>query len=83
MAGESFFKYAPDPLSVAMRPRCSACGAAGLRWMAPASLAAAVPAASRGDVVEWIRAVGGDGDAWLCPACGEFGLLGGSGWEMG
>lgn len=53
MPGESFFKYAADPLSVAMRPRCSACGAAGLRWMAPATLAAVVPAAAYGDVVEW------------------------------
>lgn len=76
MAGESFFRYEPDPMSVMMRPSCSECGKSGIEWMAPNALLSRVPESKRTRVHEGITFSGPDGDAWRCPACGGFGLFG-------
>ncbi len=76
MSGESFSRYQPDPVSVMMRRSCSDCGKGGLEWMAPNALLSRVSESQRSRVHEGIGFSGPDGDAWLCPGCGAFGLMG-------
>lgn len=76
IAGKSFFRYEPDPFSVMARPACSDCGKSGIEWMPPDALLARVPESKRARVRDGIEFAGPGGDAWLCPACGGYGLFG-------
>lgn len=78
MSGSSFFKSTGprDPMSSIVRPNCSECGATGIEWLTPLTLFDRVPADRKPHVAEALEVLGDEGDAWLCPKCGGFGLLG-------
>ena len=77
MSGESFRKspFEPDPVSRMMRPTCSECDADGIEWMSPNELLQRVLEGEKQRVHEGIEFSTPGGDAWLCPACGAFGLF--------
>lgn len=58
------------------RTSCSECGASDLEWITPEQLAERVPAGDRPRVHEAVDMVGSGGEAWLCPRCGNFGIMG-------
>lgn len=65
-----------DPAAGLFRSTCSECGSSNLEWMPASELGVRVEA---NDALAWM----GDeaGDAWLCRACGGFGVFGaGGGW---
>lgn len=69
--------HRPDPLSVMLRPCCSECGYAHIRWVQLRDLARFVSADNGPRVDEllaWIE--DGSADAWWCPLCGGLGAFG-------
>lgn len=60
------------------RPACSECGSSDLTWMTAAELRDQVPEDLRARVQEGIDFLSADGQAWLCSACGGFGIMSGA-----
>lgn len=75
-SGSSFFKHQPPNIVAAhARSNCSECGSPDLVWMTPRELVDTVPADQKADAREGLSFFGPDADAWLCQACGHFGIL--------
>lgn len=68
--------HRPDPFSTMLRPACSECGYAHIRWTQLRDLVDVVPAGKRSRVHELLDWIGPDSDAWSCPLCEGFGAFG-------
>lgn len=83
MDGSSFFKApaSEDAFNRMARPSCSECDSPDITWMSTDELLRRVPEDEKVRVREGIAFLGAGGRAWLCDACGGFGIMGDAEWS--